>query len=123
AKGRSEAVESFDWVENPRGRRGALRLIHAAVCRGWLEGPGDELMERRLVTALGDLLDDPHLTPREVIRIGRIFAAACPTRAPGSHAHIRTFSGSREAGSIDCDVRTPGDATETLPGRLETDWE
>lgn len=65
----------FGWLTNPRGRRGSLALVHTAVRRGWLSGPG--LADRRaeLVRRLAELAADPATRPREVIRLNRILMA------------------------------------------------
>jgi len=67
--------EPFDWLADPRCRRSALRDVQAAVRRGWFDGPGPILVERRaaLLAVLGALLDDPSLRPLEFLRLSRIF--------------------------------------------------
>ena len=67
----------YGWLKDPRGRRSALALVHTAVRRGDLEGPGEELAARRaaLMAALEGLFDDPGCRPAERMRIVRIFGA------------------------------------------------
>jgi hypothetical protein len=69
------AREPFDWLADPETRRGGFRRIHSAVARGWLDGPRWAQRRADLVHALARLIADPATTPREVIQIGRIFAA------------------------------------------------
>jgi hypothetical protein len=51
----------FDWLEdgpNPHHRRGDVRLISAAIKKGWLEGENLQVSRDKLVERLADIATD-----------------------------------------------------------------
>jgi hypothetical protein len=75
-------TDRFDWLADPKHRRSALRSVHTAVRRGWLDGPGPELAARRqaLYDALAALVDDDATPIIEICRIAKILWAMNGTR-------------------------------------------
>lgn len=65
----------FAWLAEPYRRRSELWLVDRAIRRGWLAGPGMADRRAALLRALAKLLEDPGVTPRETIRVARIFLA------------------------------------------------
>jgi hypothetical protein len=57
-------------LNEPRGRRSALRDVETCVRRGWLDVAGPQ--HQALTTALWRLIDDAQVAPRERLRALRI---------------------------------------------------
>ena len=96
------ARDPFDWLDNPRRRRGALVAVRMAVRRGWLDGP--DLAERRaaLVARLAALAEDPTLGPRELLAVFRIITAMGEANQSvnGKIPGLRRISSARVSDSI-----------------------
>jgi hypothetical protein len=67
-----DPTPDFAWLRDPRGRPGALRLVGAAIRKGWLDGPDMGGHQAALISALAGLLNDPTATHDEVLAACRI---------------------------------------------------
>lgn len=87
----------YEWLNNPYRRRNSLRLVHSAVARRWLSGPGHDRERAELCKRLADVLADPTTTPRELLRVGRIHATMARQGLAAQRAELRALEQSHRS--------------------------